>query len=115
MLNVTTDSALSWSSSDTNIATIDTDTGIATGVAVGTVTITASGNTNGAEFTASAELTVTNATVTSLQITPQDTTVVAGLEQAFTAQALMSDSSVLNVTTDSALSWSSSDTNIATI
>ncbi|GIU31397.1 Ig-like domain-containing protein [Shewanella schlegeliana] len=115
VLDVTTDSALSWSSSDSNIATIDTDTGIATGVAVGTVTITASGSANGTEFTASAELTVTNATVTSLQITPQDTTVVAGLEQAFTAQALMSDSSVLDVTTDSALSWSSNDTNIATI
>ncbi|MEZ9595594.1 Ig-like domain-containing protein, partial [Shewanella sp. 10N.261.52.F9] len=54
VVDVTTDSALSWSSSDTNIATIDTDTGIATGVAVGTVTITASGNANGIEFTASA-------------------------------------------------------------
>ncbi|WP_051435595.1 beta strand repeat-containing protein [Shewanella fidelis] len=115
VLDVTTDSALSWSSSDSNIATIDTDTGIATAVAVGTVTITASGNANGHEFSASAKLTVTDATVTSLQVTPVNTIIAAGLEQVFTAQALMSDSSVLDVTTDSALSWSSNDSNIATI
>ncbi|GIU32232.1 S-layer family protein [Shewanella sp. MBTL60-007] len=115
VLDVTTNAALSWSSSDSNIATIDTDTGIATGVAAGTVTITASGNVNGTEFSASAELTVTDATVTSLQVTPANTSIAAGLEQAFTAQALMSDSSVLDVTTNAALSWSSSDSNIATI
>ena len=58
--DVTTHPALSWSSSDTAIATIDIATGLAVGVMPGEVTITASGIANGVEFNQTATLTVTN-------------------------------------------------------
>ncbi|MEZ9596421.1 Ig-like domain-containing protein, partial [Shewanella sp. 10N.261.52.F9] len=115
VLDVTTDSALSWSSSDSNIATIDTDTGIATGVAAGTVTITASGSANGTEFTASAELTVTPATVTAIEVTPKVGKVPEGKTLAYTATALFSDGSTLDVTAETLVSWSSSNTAVATV
>jgi hypothetical protein len=61
-LEVTNNAALSWSSSDPGIATIsNTETsgkGLATGVAPGTVTITASGTANGQSFSDMAQLTV---------------------------------------------------------
>ncbi|MFM2625751.1 Ig-like domain-containing protein, partial [Vibrio owensii] len=117
VLDVTTDPALSWSSSDTAVATIDTNTGIATGVTPGTVTITASGTASGVSFTQTVELTVTDATVVenSLQVTPPSASIPAGLTQAYQAQVTLTDGNVLDVTTDPALSWSSSDTAVATI
>ncbi|MNQ58240.1 Bacterial Ig-like domain (group 2) [compost metagenome] len=115
--DVTTFAGLSWSSSDTSIATINnTDKkGLATGMTVGITTITASGTANGTPFSATAQLTVTNATVTSLQVTPATATVPVGFEQQFVAQATMSDGTVHDVTTDARLSWSSSAPAIATI
>ena len=52
-LEVTDQAALNWQSSDTATATVDTS-GVATGLAVGRATITASGQVNGQSFTASA-------------------------------------------------------------
>ena len=116
--DVTDHSALSWSSSDPAIATVSTDTGskgLATGMAAGVVTITASGTANGTQFSATAELTVTDAVVTRLDLTPATATVPAGFDQQFTASALLSDGSVLDVTDNSALNWISSDPTIATV
>jgi len=114
-LDITTNAALSWSSSDPTIATIGSHSGLATGITLGKVTITASGTTNGARFSATAELTVTSAVVTSLQVTPVTASVPVGFEQAFVATAILSDGSSLDITNNAALSWSSSDPNIATI
>ncbi|WP_083243864.1 Ig-like domain-containing protein [Aeromonas sp. DNP9] len=116
--DVTNNAALSWSSDALSIATISnaTDTkGQATGVAPGDATITASGTANGTSFSATATLTVTNATVTSLQVTPFNRAVPIGLSRPFTATATLSDGSSLDVTNDPVLSWSSSAENIATI
>ncbi len=60
---------------DPTIATIETGNasggnGVATGVNLGTVTITAQGTANGTTFTETAQLTVTNAVITALQVTP---------------------------------------------
>ncbi|HHI4977066.1 TPA: Ig-like domain-containing protein, partial [Vibrio parahaemolyticus] len=55
--DVTTEAALTWTSSNTDIATIDAN-GIATGLAVGEVTITAMGTIDGNEFSDTATLTV---------------------------------------------------------
>jgi uncharacterized protein YjdB len=116
-LDVTTFTGLSWSSSNTAIATIDSAErkGMATGVAVGTATITASGAANGTPFSATAELTVSNATVTALQVTPATASVPAGLEQQFEATATLSDGTTRDVTQNSLLSWTSSDLDIAHI
>ncbi|WP_447834745.1 Ig-like domain-containing protein [Aeromonas veronii] len=117
-LNVTNNAALSWSSSAPDIASISSGTvgkGLATGMAAGNATITASGSANGKSFSATADLTVTSAVVTALQLTPALSSVPIGLEQQYTATAFLSDGTSLNVTSNAALSWSSSDPAIATI
>lgn len=117
--DVTIDPALNWSSNDVTIATVSSigsDKGLATGVKTGAVTITAFGTTaSGQTFTATAELTVTSAVVTELQVTPAAASIAKGLEQQFTATAVLSDGSTLDVTNNAALSWVSSDPSIATI
>ena len=118
-LDVTNDTALSWTSSNSGIATIISNqagaNGIATGMATGSVIITASGSANGTSFSATAQLDVTNAVVTALQVTPATASVPVGLEQLFTAIAILSDGSTRDVTNNTALSWASSDAGIATI
>ena len=56
-LNGSSASGVSWSSSRTTIATIDQD-GIATGLAVGTTTITATATISGTQYQGTANLTV---------------------------------------------------------
>ncbi|MGY3885103.1 Ig-like domain-containing protein [Aeromonas aquatica] len=102
-----------WRSSDSAIATI-TSTGLATGVAPGRVTITASGmGANGAPIEAKAQLEISNAQATGLQITPAAARVAAGLNKQFTAILQFSDGTTLDVTRD--LSWSSNDAGTATV
>lgn len=95
-IDVTNDSAISWSSSGSSIVTIETDntTGgnvIATGVNTGTVVITASGSANGSTFTETAQLTVTDSIITDLQVTPANGTTPIGLSKQFTVVALLPD------------------------
>ncbi|HDZ8897944.1 TPA: Ig-like domain-containing protein, partial [Aeromonas dhakensis] len=49
------------------------------------------------------------------QVTPTNATTPVGLEKQFTAVAVMSDDTTVDVTHDAAVAWSSSDTAIATI
>ncbi|ATY80466.1 hypothetical protein CVS42_06250 [Aeromonas veronii] len=116
--DVTADHAVSWSSSDPAIATIGStgeDKGVVKGISPGVVTITASGTANGQTFTATAQVTITNAVVTHMQITPAVSSLAVGLEEPLTAEVTLSDQSVQDVTADHAVSWSSSDPAIATI
>jgi uncharacterized protein YjdB len=114
-LDITDNAALSWSSSDPAIATIDSNNGLVNGVALGNVIITASGNAQGTHFSATAELTVTGAIVVALQVTPVMASVPVGLERPFVATALMSDGTLVDMTTSAELSWNSSDPAIASI
>ncbi|WP_160291473.1 Ig-like domain-containing protein, partial [Aeromonas hydrophila] len=117
-LDVTADDAISWSSSNPAIATISgsgVNKGMLTGVAAGTVTITASGEANGQVFSSTAEVTVTNAIVTQLQITPATSSLPVGFGEHLKAEVTLSDSTTLDVTADDAISWSSSNPAIATI
>ncbi|MGL6002066.1 MAG: Ig-like domain-containing protein [Plesiomonas sp.] len=114
MLDVTHQAALSWASSDVTTATIDRN-GLATGVKLGTVTITASGIANGTPFSATAQFDVTDAIVTELRVTPEEASIPVGLSQQFTASAILSDGSILDVTNEAVLSWTSSDAPSATI
>lgn len=86
--DVTADPALLWRSSDSTIATIDPNTGFATGVMPGEVTISASGTANGVAFSQSVTLTVTDVSVTELQVTPVFATVPVGFEQQYIATAI---------------------------
>ncbi|MCW7948918.1 hypothetical protein BC462_11865 [Vibrio parahaemolyticus] len=113
-LDVTNEAALSWTSSNTDIATIDAN-GIATGLAVGEVTITATGTIGGNELSDTATLTVTNAEVVNLLVTPEVDTTVVGVTKPFKATAILSTGATQDVTNEAALSWTSSNTDIATI
>jgi len=100
-------SKVTWTSSDPSIATISS-TGVATGVAAGSSTITAtSGSISG-----TATLNVTNGTLTGIVVSPANPTVTSGQQQAFTATATINGQ-----TTDvtNSVTWASSDTSVATI
>ncbi|NAW84332.1 hypothetical protein CAG69_20110 [Vibrio sp. V43_P6S15P86] len=119
-VNVTDHAGVSWRSSVGTIATITSgqasDNGVATGVAEGgPVTITATGEVNGVSLSDSAELTVTNATIMSVQITPSKQSAPVGVEQSFIATAQLSDGTTQDITKEAVVSWTSSDTNIATV
>ena len=101
-------SSVTWASGTTADATI-TSGGLATGVAAGTSTITAtlggvSGNT---------KLTVTAPTLTSIAVTPANPSITKGATEQFTATGTYSDSSTANIT--SSVTWASGTTADATI
>lgn len=98
-----------WVSSDQTKVTIDAQ-GLATGVAVGTSTITASinGVTSGGTV-----LTVTNATVAQIQITPPTLTLAKGIKGKLTAIATYSDGTTQDISNQ--VAWNSSDIGVATV
>jgi hypothetical protein len=85
-----------WTSSLPTVATINTNNnrGLATPVAVGTTTITATFM----GLTARTTLTVSQAVVTSISVTPITPLVPAGTVVQFTAEAIFSDGTSQNVT-----------------
>ncbi len=102
----------SWASSNTAAATISNDAGsqgLATGVAVGTATISASYQS----VLGSTGLTVTPAVLQSISMTPVNGSVAAGLTLQYTATGHYSDSSTQDLT--AVASWASSNTAAATI
>ncbi len=111
--DVTTDSSLTWTSSDEVIATIDTS-----GLAIG-VTATASPTTIKAHISDSlnstAELTVTDAVITSLEVSPDADTTTIGQTRPFNVKAIFSDGTGLDVTNDPSVNWSTSDPAVASI
>jgi len=97
-----------WTSSTTSIATVNSG-GVATGVAQGAVTITAtSGTVNG-----STTLTITPPALTSLSVTPVSASIAKGTNQQLAATGTFSDGSTLDLTATA--NWSSSDTSVATV
>lgn len=114
--------SVTWSSSDTNVATISgvapdttaapsnsTRHAYAYGKNAGKTTITAtSGSTSG-----STTLTVTNVTLVSLTVTPANPSIVKGTTQQFIAMGTFSDNTTQDLTVQ--VIWSSSNTGIATI
>ena len=114
-VRVTTDSHLTWTSSDAAIATVDA-AGLVKGVTQGTVTITAEGiNNDGSRVSDTAIITVTDAIATALTVTPKTKALAKGLTQSYKAEVLMSTGQVIDVTANAQLTWSSSNTTIATI
>ena len=101
--------SVTWTSSDTTKVTIQPWSGLASGVAAGSVTITAalSGKS------ATATLTISAPTVTSVSVSPLNPTVDAGETLQFLATATYSDNSTRTVT--GSTTWTSSDSSKATI
>lgn len=102
-----------WSSTATGTATVQSSgqshPGLATGIAPGTATITA--QLNGVP--GSTTLTVTNATLTSIFVSPAAATITVGGSAQFTANGNFSDGSTQNVTATAV--WTSSNVSVATV
>ncbi|WP_115702700.1 beta strand repeat-containing protein [Legionella sainthelensi] len=99
---------VTWSSSDTSLAVISPQ-GLATGVAAGSVTITASLNST---VSNGASLTVTNPAVTSIEVTGGGDFLV-GTQAQLSAVATYSNGLREDVTTQAV--WSSSNTAVASV
>jgi uncharacterized protein YjdB len=103
--------SVTWASSSTAAATINA-AGLATAVAAGSTTITA---TDGA-ISGTTMLTVTAApppVITSIAVTPANASIAAGATQQFTATATYNNGTTANIT--STATWASSATAVATI
>ena len=99
---------VTWNSSSTAVATVDIN-GIATGVAPGTSTVSASiGGVTG-----STTLAVNAPTLSSISITPVDLTIGIGINPQFIATATYSDGSAQDLV--SGVTWSSSSASVASI
>lgn len=104
--------AATWTSSDTSIATISNaagSNGRAQTLAAGNTTITA----QYAGQSGSTTLTVTDATLVSITVTPDSPSVASGFAQQFRATGNYSDMSTQDLT--STVTWASTNTGIATI
>jgi 6-phosphogluconolactonase (cycloisomerase 2 family) len=104
--------AVKWSSSAAAVATVANapgSSGLATTVVPGAATVTA---TFGG-LTGTAALTVTAATLASIEITPANASVAAGMKHQFTATGVYSDHSTHDLTTTAV--WSSSAPAVAGI
>ena len=105
--NPLTGRAISWSSSDNTIGTVN-GSGLVTGVAAGSVAITAT--SEGKSGTAS--VTVAGAPVASVTVTPASASVQAGQTQQLTA--MLKDANG-NILTGRTVTWSSNNTSVATV
>jgi len=98
---------VTWTSSNPSVASIDSN-GLATTLAAGTTTITATVGT----FTDSSVITVVAAHLQTITLTPTNVTMASGTQQQFTAVGNFDDGSTQVLTP--AL-WSSSSTSVLTI
>ncbi|MGY5796221.1 Ig-like domain-containing protein [Rheinheimera faecalis] len=105
--------AVNWLSSDTSIAVMAADqttsSGLATAVAPGSTQISASMG----DLSASTSLTVTNAALISIQLSPLNSILYLGVSQLYTAVGVYSDGSSQDIS--ALVTWASSAQNIATM
>ncbi|MDT8383490.1 MAG: Ig-like domain-containing protein [Gammaproteobacteria bacterium] len=103
-----------WTSSAPNILAISTASGsrgLATALAIGEVTITASLVTTGGTVSGTLDQRVTAATLVSIEISPPSAYLAVGTRQDFRATGRYSDDSIRDIT--SAASWVSADAGVA--
>jgi uncharacterized protein YjdB len=97
-----------WTSSDAAIAKVDSS-GLVTGVSLGAVTISA----YDLGYSASTTVTVTDANLVSISVTPASATITTGQSQQFTAIGLLQNGHTVDLT--KSVTWTSSNTSVATI
>jgi trimeric autotransporter adhesin len=97
-----------WTSSKLAVATISSN-GLATAIAAGTTVISAKYQ----EGSTQTFLTVTSATLSSIAISPVNTSIAVGGTQQYTATGTYSDGTTHNIT--GTVTWTSHYTNVATI
>jgi uncharacterized protein YjdB len=99
---------VSWTSSDLTVATVNSSSGVVTGVAAGTANIIATAQ-DGSNITAQAAITVSNQPVTGIVVSLPSPFLAVG--SYTTATAAISPENATSKT----IAWSSLQTNIATI
>ena len=99
---------VAWQSSNTSVATVNSS-GLATGVAAGTATITAAQDGK----SGSATLTVVARVLQSITVAPATASVAVGQTQQFTATANYSDGTTANLT--STVVWKSGNNKVAAV
>jgi uncharacterized protein YjdB len=100
--------SVSWSSDDDSEATVS-DGGLVTGVAAGTVSVTATSGT----ISGSTSVTVTLANLRSIAVTPTSASITSDQTQQFTAIGTLDDGTTVDIT--DAVTWKSSNKSVATI
>ena len=106
---------VTWSSSDVTVATISDDfasKGKATALKMGSTVIFAK---FGTVLTESTTLTVIDATLSAIEVTPVNPSLLSLSTQAFTAMGKFSDGTSRDVTADAGITWVSSNPVVATI
>jgi len=106
--NLTT--SATWTSSDATVATVSSTTGIATGVAPGTVTVRA---VFGSVPAGTITLNTTNASLTSVSVSPSSVGIPLGNNQQFNAIGSFNDGTTQNLSIFA--QWSSSNANVAVV
>lgn len=102
-VDTTDDKTVTWTSANTGVAIVEN--GVVTGVGVGTTTITATvGNK-----TATCDITVTSP-LKGIKVNPADVTVLKNQSQTVSVEYLPADT-----TDEKAVTWKSSNTNVATV
>ena len=105
-------SQVTWASADASVATVSNiagSRGLATALAAGTSTISATLGT----VTGSTLLTVTAATLDSIAVTPANPSLAVGRSRQFTAMGSFSNGTTQDLTTQ--VTWASANTALATI
>ena len=102
-------SETSWHSSDNRIATMSSPAAL-TAIDAGTTTVTAS---HDGIISNAVQVTVTDAILTAIQITPPSVSLTKGQTQQLTATATYSDNTTANVT--SSVAWLPTDITTATV
>ncbi|MDO9079783.1 MAG: Ig-like domain-containing protein [Desulfuromonadales bacterium] len=106
---------VTWSSSDPTVATISNDfssKGKATSLKIGSTEVSAEFET-APTATDIATLTVTAATLSSIAVTPVSPSLLSLTTQAFTAKGTFSDGTSRDITTETGITWTSSDPAVA--
>ncbi|HEX5437767.1 MAG TPA: Ig-like domain-containing protein [Gemmatimonadaceae bacterium] len=106
--NALTGRTISWFSDNTTVATVNSSTGLVTAKATGTATISAT--VEGKQ--GSATLTVQNAPVNSVTVSPSADTILIGQTASFTATLKDAKGNTL---TGRTITWKSTNTAIATV
>jgi uncharacterized protein YjdB len=100
-----------WASGSTSVATVNSTSGLATGVTAGTAIITAA--FGGKSDTATLTVLSDTVTLSSIVVTPATPSILIGLTQTFVATGHYSDGSSANISTT--VAWTSGTPGVATV
>lgn len=103
-----TDKSVTWSSSNTSVATVSSS-GVVTAKAVGSTTITVKTNDGGKTVTCSVNVQAKTVPVTGISLDSSSISLSVGSTHTLSATVVPSDA------TDKTITWSSSNTSVATV